>query len=225
MTNLILFGPTPLSLRPLAWWRFDDGSGSTAVDSSGRGHDLTLSNMPTRIAGRIGGGLNFAAASSEKGETSAAALLAALQGLSTLTIAFWARAAAYEADKGAIAIRNGVDYGTMLLILPYDLDGTPAPRSRVFYAGTSIIPAGAAAPLDTWNHFAFVQRSSTDHELFINNVSVGKSSTEKSLPAAISAVSIASDGELFFNGDKDEVFIFDRALTALELAALYQWNG
>ena len=86
----------PLSLSPLAWWRFEDGSGATAVDSSGNGYDLALSNTPTWIAGHIGGGINFASASSEKGASDAAGLLASLQGLSAFTVAFWARAAGYQ---------------------------------------------------------------------------------------------------------------------------------
>lgn len=214
---------SPASLAPAAWWRLNDGSGAVAVDSSGNGYDLALSNTPTWIDGLIGGGLNFAAASSEKAETSAAGLLATLQGLDTFTIAFWARAAAYQADTAGFAIRNGEDFGTMFLLLPYDTDGTP--KTRVFYAGSSIIPAAAAAPLDEWNHFAFMSRSSTDHELFLNNVSVGTSAVAKSLPATISDVSFAGlDAGNFLSADMDELVLLDRALTVDELTALYEWR-
>jgi hypothetical protein len=37
-----------------AYWRFDDGSGTTAVDATGHGHDLTLFNGVTWTAGVTG---------------------------------------------------------------------------------------------------------------------------------------------------------------------------
>ena len=42
---------------PVADWEFDEGSGNTALDSSGNGHDATLSNGVRWDAtvGRVGG--------------------------------------------------------------------------------------------------------------------------------------------------------------------------
>jgi hypothetical protein len=42
----------------VGWWKFDDGNGTTAVDSAG-GHNGTLINGPTWTTGQIGGGLKF----------------------------------------------------------------------------------------------------------------------------------------------------------------------
>src|SRR5436190_19861696 len=44
---------------PTGHWRFDEGSGTTAADSSGNGHDGTLINGPLWTTGRIGQGLSF----------------------------------------------------------------------------------------------------------------------------------------------------------------------
>src|SRR5205823_6247258 len=38
----------------VAWWKFDEGLGTTAADSSGGGRNGTLNNGPTWIAGKIG---------------------------------------------------------------------------------------------------------------------------------------------------------------------------
>jgi hypothetical protein len=51
-------GPTPGAANPVAWWRFDEGSGTTAVDSTGHGHDLTLSAGVGWAAGKISGALH-----------------------------------------------------------------------------------------------------------------------------------------------------------------------
>ncbi len=44
-------------------WLFDDGTGSTAVDSSGNGNDGTIVNAPVWVEGRFGGALAFDGAS------------------------------------------------------------------------------------------------------------------------------------------------------------------
>jgi hypothetical protein len=43
----------------IGWWKLDDGSGTTAIDSSGRGNNGTLRNGPVWVAGRIGSALDF----------------------------------------------------------------------------------------------------------------------------------------------------------------------
>ena len=43
----------------VGWWKFDEGSGSVAYDSSGNGNDGNLMNGPTWTAGKIRGALSF----------------------------------------------------------------------------------------------------------------------------------------------------------------------
>ena len=43
----------------VGWWRLDEGSGTTAFDSSGNGNDGTLNGDPQWVAGMIGGALEF----------------------------------------------------------------------------------------------------------------------------------------------------------------------
>ena len=43
----------------VAWWRFDDGSGTTAVDSSGNGNDGTINGGAQWVDGQLGGALQF----------------------------------------------------------------------------------------------------------------------------------------------------------------------
>lgn len=48
-------GPSPL----VGWWKFDDGSGSTALDSSPKGNNGTISGTPNWVTGHIGGAMQF----------------------------------------------------------------------------------------------------------------------------------------------------------------------
>ena len=43
----------------LAWWKFDDGTGTIAHDSSGNGHDGVFIQDPEWVAGKFGSGLLF----------------------------------------------------------------------------------------------------------------------------------------------------------------------
>ncbi len=46
----------------VGWWRLDEGSGTTAVDSSGGGNDGTFSGSPQWTTGKVGGALSSTAA-------------------------------------------------------------------------------------------------------------------------------------------------------------------
>jgi hypothetical protein len=43
----------------LGWWKFDDGTGTIAADSSGNGNDGTFVQDPEWVAGKFGSGLLF----------------------------------------------------------------------------------------------------------------------------------------------------------------------
>ena len=43
----------------VGWWKFDEGSGTVAYDSSGNGNNGNLTNGPTWTTGKVGGALSF----------------------------------------------------------------------------------------------------------------------------------------------------------------------
>jgi hypothetical protein len=43
----------------VGWWRLDDGSGTTAIDSSSSGNDGTLTGDPKWVSGKVGGALEM----------------------------------------------------------------------------------------------------------------------------------------------------------------------
>ena len=65
---LVLSMTSTASAELVAHWQFDDGSGTTAVDSSGNGHDGTLLLDPLWVAGKYGGALEFAGLSGQRVE-------------------------------------------------------------------------------------------------------------------------------------------------------------
>ncbi|MBP9759118.1 prepilin-type N-terminal cleavage/methylation domain-containing protein [Candidatus Dojkabacteria bacterium] len=59
MESLYNWAPSPVT-----HWKFDEGTGSSANDSSGNGNNGTLTNGPTWVTGKYGNALNFISASS-----------------------------------------------------------------------------------------------------------------------------------------------------------------
>jgi len=54
---LTLTGPASAGL--VGWWKFDDGSGTTATDSSSNGNDGTLEGGAQWVAGQLGGAIQL----------------------------------------------------------------------------------------------------------------------------------------------------------------------
>jgi hypothetical protein len=77
----------------IAYWRFDESSGTTAIDSSASGLDGTLKgtggNLPTRIVGKFGGALDFGGSGNRHVEIGSDNIVTQLSG--ETTVAFWAK--------------------------------------------------------------------------------------------------------------------------------------
>ena len=72
----------------VAYWRLDEASG-TRADSSGNGRSLTAIGAPLSRAGKLGDGVDFVTASSQRLEISAASLGSVLVRSADWTIAGW----------------------------------------------------------------------------------------------------------------------------------------
>ena len=71
---------------PVGYWTFDDGSGTTAADSSGNSHTATLVNGSTWVTGKTGGAVSANAAMQQYVSIPAIPL----SGTKAVTVAFWA---------------------------------------------------------------------------------------------------------------------------------------
>ena len=50
---------TAVDPDPVGWWKFDDGAGTVALDSSGNGNHGTIFGDPQWIAGQLDGALQL----------------------------------------------------------------------------------------------------------------------------------------------------------------------
>ena len=57
--GLALGADSPAASGPVAWWKFDENSGSTVLDASGHGLNGTIRGDAARVAGVAGRALAF----------------------------------------------------------------------------------------------------------------------------------------------------------------------
>jgi hypothetical protein len=74
----------------VGWWKLNDGSGSSAADSSGNGYTMSLYNSPSWVSSSLvfGHALSFTASSSQYGEC-AGDVASQVAGSATATLCYW----------------------------------------------------------------------------------------------------------------------------------------
>jgi len=236
---------SPLDLGLVAHYRFDETSGSTAADSSGNGYDAILynaSNGPsTWVEGKVNGGIQLDGANDylaikNLNYTQAGQIPA-------VTIAAWIKTAASTGRKRIISFDRsevwhfavGVDSNPGKLHLA-------TTDSRGSSSGTSDGYGQTVVSDNAWHLVAVSYDSATSlKKFYVDGVLDGSSSVHGNRAlgsgtsrfgtigagnedAAFNQHSSGSRGG-FFNGALDEIRIYDRALTDVEIAALYQMEN
>lgn len=206
-------------------WSFDEGTGGTAVDASGKGNTGALLNGPTWIDGVAGKALDL--------DGSDAVEIPNTGGVFNLTsswaVVAWARPAGAGTDSRADPIvwkiaNNGGNEDTLLL--------SWADGSR-FLAGLERASddadfgaySGAAAP-GQWHHVVG-QYDGSALTVWVNGVLGGTTNIGAvtaytgPAPLRIGNIQHSNHGSAgAFDGALDEVFVLSRALTAQEIADL-----
>jgi len=202
----------------VAWWPFDEPSGTTAADASKHGHNGTLKGGLTfekaSAPGRIGRALNF------DGKTALVEVVGykGVPGTHARTVAAWIKT---KSSRGEIVSWGSEDFGKMWTF--------GFIRGRV-----GVSPSGGYLYMNdpvhdgAWHHVAVVMVEAERPNLY-NHVKLYKDGE----PAAIHDIGlldlwpIVTGGRLDvrigrrFTGLIDDLRIYDRALSADEIKALF----
>ncbi|MHC4251256.1 MAG: SUMF1/EgtB/PvdO family nonheme iron enzyme [Planctomycetota bacterium] len=204
----------------VGWWGFDEGEGTVARDSSGKGNDGRLVGNPRRTTGHAGGALEFDGA----GGHVAAAVSRDITGASPRSVSAWIRTFDQEAPVVSWgANRTGEKY----VFRVQDADGV-AGAMRIEVKGGWVVGNTVVAD-GRWHHVAVVYPpGSTDvlhHILYVDGKLEPMSSTDgQQMDTADGGriVIAADEEERCFSGTIDDVRIYDRALSGEEIAALHR---
>src|SRR5207247_4603079 len=210
----------PGGTAPIAYWRFEDGSGTVAADSSGNGFNGALVNGPAFVAGPVCQALSFDGVDDYVDVANAQAL-----DIFPLTIAVWIR----TTDTGLHGVVNKYLSSSLNGYQIFTNGGSLC--AWYFRDATDYVWDGTACTLATpgyndglWHHVALVVDASGE-SLYVDGVpKAARAWTGTAGPATTTASltfgrypGIATP---YFPGSLDEVRIYGRALSAAEVAGL-----
>ena len=202
----------------VGYWKFDEGTGSTACDSSGKGNNGTLINGPLRAIGKIGGGLYFDGID----DNVTVADSNSLDVTSSFTLSAWVNPASTSTDFRSILVKN---YKYYLYASAAGYCGTGNPLAGFDEQTTNAVCQPAPLPANTWTHLAATYTGSI-LTLYLNGVAVATSNFSKTLSPSTGTLQIgASQFGENFKGLIDEVRVHNRGLTTTEIQALFQQDS
>jgi len=213
-----------ISVAPQGWWKLDEGSGSTAIDSSTNSNNGTEQGSPTYSSGQIGPySLVLSSSSSQYIDIHNSS---SLQITGDLTISFWLKITNDGNFHGIVSKGNlneyevGADFRNGLTNLSWRSTNNPSSANNNwtgFFSGYTD---------NTWV-FVTVVVSGTNATAYKNGVPFGtlaigtrsSSTNDVLLGARPAPVGYYLDGSL------DDVRIYNSALSAAEVSQLYAYNG
>jgi hypothetical protein len=218
-------GDAPIGAGLVLHWRFDELSGSAALDSSGRGFDGTFGGSPGPSPSTETAPTTFANPGSRRFDLAAednvllASMPEALRPTQGLTVSVWFRTT--QTTQGDL-VSHGKDY---FIRLDAD-DLLEFVRRRPPGSSSTWLSASGKAPAANdgqWHHAAGVASADGDTVIYmdgapVNTDSQGLPFTYVTPSSLIVGRSMA--GSHPFDGWLDEVRIYDRALTVDEIGAL-----
>ncbi|MCK4453863.1 hypothetical protein KAU51_00745 [Candidatus Parcubacteria bacterium] len=201
----------------VGYWKFDEGSGITAKDSSGSGNDGILVNNPTWVDGQVGKALNFDGVDNYidcENDSS-------LDITDAITIEAWVKLNALGAWQHIIGKQG------MWRISGYDFRVTINNKLQ-FATLSSFYDVNSATAFTTgvWYHVVAVQSGTSYKKIYLNGVEDGIKTNPGAIVSTLSSHLQIGRAPLwdaeYFNGTIDEVRIYNRALSSEEILAHYQ---
>jgi hypothetical protein len=218
---LVLFMAGNASAGLVGYWKFDEGAGTVAADSSGQGNNGTLNGNTRWVTGQLGGALDF----DGNGDFVEVPHASSLSLTDAITIAAWTNMRANSSGEMAIVSKGGWAAND----LPYELTET---RGDVIFwqfyndqGRDGCSPNSPAA--NEWHHIA----GTYDGQIFkcyIDGVFAEEWAYVGKMPQNTASVTIGKrsrEAGTFFDGMIDEVAIFDRALSQDEIQIIMMGIG
>jgi hypothetical protein len=196
----------------VAAYNFNEGTGTTLIDRSGRGHAGTLSGPTWTSAGRFGGALSFDGVNDRVNISDANAL-----DLTTgMTLEAWVRPSTVSSWRAVLVknFGNGLSYGLF--------GSDAASLSSGYIRTTSDLGVANTAPLalNVWTHLALTYDGAT-LTLYVGGAQVASRAVSGSIAVSTGTLTLGGSGLSigFFQGLIDDVRIYNRALSQAEIQA------
>lgn len=201
------------------WWRFDEGSGTIAGDSSGNGNNGTIFGTPSWVPGMYGEALSFDGSSNYVAVPNSASL----QTTGTITLEAWIKT--NSMTKQAIITKSGS-------YLLYTGTGGDGKVYGYLYGTTSGWKVGTTNVADgAWHLIALTYDPSAganNFKLYVDGNLDAQYTVTGAISASTQRVGLGDRADVgyrdFFNGAIDEAHIYSRVLSATEIQSDFQNN-
>ena len=225
VASCFAYTPPPVTDGLVGCWKFDEGSGVTAVDSSGSGnHGLivnatysedippqALSNYSLIFNSTWGNAYSYVTIPDNS----------SLRPSSGLTLAAWVKAGTYEGRMRTIISEQYGDSSADSFVLWYHDDG-----NLWFDVGGVGHIQIVQPPANEWHHI-IATYNGTLMQLYVDGVEKVSSAATGSIPYDANPVLIGADSnqadhtpDAGWNGTIDDVLIYNRALSQAEIAQI-----
>ncbi|GAA4427550.1 hypothetical protein GCM10023148_31290 [Actinokineospora soli] len=194
----------------VAAYGFDEGGGASLLDRSGNGHTGALSG-PVWTAGRTGGGLSFDGVN----DWVTVADGPKLDLTNRMTLSAWVRPTSSAGWRTAVMKERagGLSYA----LYPA---GFNQPSGYLGIGGDVAVTGPSTLPVNAWSHVAFTYDGAV-MRLYVNGTQVATAAQTGSAAVSSSPLRLGGNsvwGE-WFAGVMDDVRVYNRALSAAEVAA------
>jgi len=205
----------------VGWWRLDDGTGTTAADSSGRGNTGTVVGSPAWTTdGKLGGALQFSASGYvDCGSDSSLALGDAV------SMAAWIKVAAVGIDHKVGGNQNNANGGYKMSVYSnnkVEFEIRTSANSAVLNRNAA---GGTVFEADVWYHVVG-EYSQNDGfvRTYVNGVLDRELATTEAMGVSPGPFRIGCEpftpGSYNFNGVMDDVRVYSRAVAAEEISTI-----
>ncbi|XEC95851.1 LamG-like jellyroll fold domain-containing protein [Paenibacillus tarimensis] len=209
----------------IAWYKFDETSGTTAADSSGHGNNGTLGGgaNTTWTTGKYGNAVNFGGVNTDATYVTLPGNL--VDNMSSMTFTAWVNSS------------NTSDYTSLFTAAPSAASSPTKymmfqPRGSRFMitnggaSGEQNMSPGSNLTANTWKHIAITLSGNTGI-LFIDGAEVARNENMTLKPSDLAPTTSGNfigksawTGDKYVKGQVDDVRIYKRAISASEVASV-----
>ncbi len=215
-----IYDGAPLDTGLVGNWTFDEGSGTTAYDRSGNGNNGILTNGPTWTTGQLGGALSSGGNAYVNVPDSNSLDLP-----DTLTVSLWLKPTALYVGYAINPIQKWTNTADANYVLYYfGTTGGGLIGKTIFYANRggawgAIGSTGYTPALGSWVQIVLSYNSISGGQMYVNGVPFGSGGGTGTLLTNNVPLQLGKVVGLI-----DDVRIYNRALSASEIAELYRMD-
>lgn len=211
---------------PIAWWKLDSATGTTATDDSGNGHDSYSMSTPTWAAGKFGNALNFDGKDSVSLPNN---LLTTASG----SVSMWFKTSTNFSDYAILFYMSSDTYGNGLgSQSELHVNFTSAEKIQFYARGSAAglwdhdvdITSASSYNNNSWHHVAATWNVGGSAYLYVDGVQVGTAADTAVFTFGNTQRTYLSRTNLNTNrytGLMDDVRIYGSPLTPVQVQSLY----